>query len=785
MDEEIDVALLEKAYFEAMVEDQVPWAVVFAYYPAEGIIFETIEIRHKQWWRQQKRALTINSQVNLTQAYSLWRDGEEYKARKRVFFVCQMTIFATQLVATNTIFDWWNEANSLRPILFNAELKTWEAFLKVWRPIYDFLVERFIELRNAYRLYESELLTAAVRQTAPRLDLVASQIITLYESTLDLNLCIEQESWKKGATKSFLAKPAITHDLSSYSHVSHDSHCSHCSHDSYCSHNSHGSDLPLLSSPSSSPSFPTSSSSPFASYASFSLPITTLYIRARGLASLERDLAIVTKRHPLFPHLIHLSRTPLLTPVDSVVASECHGLLLDESNGYLPLAFSHHLEYQVFDDGPVHLLPNTPITITRNLDAPLVEMFWYEGQWRLATIETPDSSQSSQSAQLSSSRSSIPDIASIFWKVWSQYEIQIDRLDKTCCYSFWLLHPEARYSVLYERHALVFEGCIRWTEKDGLVDVTLNDSAMEALKMVPNLLEEKTRFGATTDTVLDNLASKEFNGDATTNVWGAQPLGNPLDLEIGGFKISINASRFVRILVPCAFLLRIQEIKKLEGDLLMQELEVLRLLVEQGDEKKPCSPSFDPSSCRPASSSSSSCDSSSASLSASLSASSSISSSASSSTTSPTSFASSSNSSPYTSVIRSSLELAQYLKDEERKMAFKSAWDFPLPQAMATFHLISLPLKSLIDMLDALLIGIEKMSQEEVRQEAAKKREEGHFIFLLKSTSPTPLSASSFLKYANPRRMRKYLANWWTKEHSKAPPRTTTQPSYKGGHTIK
>lgn len=688
VDEEIDVALLEKQYFEDLVSDQVPWAVVFAYYPAEGIVFESIKIEHKKQWRQQKRALTINSQVNLTQAFSLWRDGDEYKARKRVFFVCQMTIFATQLVATNTVFDWWHEANSLRPILFDAELKTWEDFMKVWRPLYDFLVERFIDLRNAYRHYEAEFLTSAISHRSPNLSQVSSLLTKIYESTLDLNLCLLNETWKKGSTKVFIAQPAITH-LQTTGETFNSTNSTELESDAK------GSEI---------------ITSPFPAYAHFGLPLTTLYIRARGLDSLPRDLAINYARHPVFPNLIHLSRTPLLTPVDSVVAAECHGLLLDEDAGYAPIAFSHHLEYQTCDEGPVHLSPHTPISITRNLNAPLIEMFYYQGEWRLTSLETPDASEISKSPSeisaekgnseaSSSAPSQVPQslsYASLFWSVWNDYKIDIHQLDKSCCYAFWLLHPKARLSVLHERQALVFEGCTRWTEENGLTDIPYDDIPLELQKVEKINPENESRFGSSTDAILANLASKQWNGDSTTNVWGAQPLGNPLDLEIGGFKISIKKSRFARVFVPCAFLLRIQEIVKLQGDFLMQELEVLRLLVEQGETN--------------------------------------------------------------------------------------SAWRFPLVEALPTFNLVAPPLQKLLSMLQAYVLKISGMTQGEVRKEADERKAEGHFIFLLKSLNPTPTSASDFLKNANPRRMRKYLANWWTKEHSKAPPRTTTQHSYKGGH---
>lgn len=689
-----------------MLENQVPWAVAFAYYPKVGIIFETLKLQHKKLWRQQKRALTINTNVNLTQAYGLWRDGEEYKARKRVFFVLQMTLFATQLLVRETIFDWWHEPNSLRKILFDPNLDNWIAFERVYRPIYDFIVERYISLRCSFLLFEYELLSSFHNRSPPSHDKILQQIVDIYERKLDLNSKLSPGPYER-ENKSRLKTndpPSPIHRL-------------------------------------------------FPGYFHLGLPLTTLYIRMRGISSLERDMAMNTTRHKIWPNLIHFSRTPTLTPVDSIVAAECHGLIVDELNGYLPVAWSRHAVYRPTDDGPVRFDafdPLTPLVVLPHLDGTLVFLFWYEGEWRLSTVASIDGSEtlcfcssSSQEASSSSTYSCSKDhsIANLFWDTWKKSGAKTEKMERDFCYSFWFLHPLARRYVLYEEPKIVIEGCIRWnSEIDGCIDVEA-----EKLKTIFPYFSlrqnenESGRFGATIADVLDTSANEnDSSGDKSSNAGGSHTEGKEkaakkksasrqatssssgssvkyfgitsmesskngmiglgeeaLELEIGGKELRAGFHRLAPCLyIPCAFMTRVERIRELEGDYQAQELEVLHMLVEQTEREK-------------------------------------------------------------------------------------SAFLFPpLANAHLSFSLVIPPLKSLLAVLDSYIPRIKTMPKEEVRAEAAKLGEIGNFLFFLRSSPPFS-SAALFLKHADRRRTHKYLHAWWTRLHSKAPPRTDKQFSYK------
>lgn len=507
----IDVALCALDYFQRLLEDHVPWAVAFAYYPPCGIVFETKKLEHKHDWRQQKRALTVNCTVNINQAAALWRNKDEYKARKRVFFVLQMTIFATQIVSTGRIYDFWEEANALRPTLFDSSLKTWAAFAAVYKPMYDYYVNRYILLRNAYRFHEVAMLT--MRKEGRSVD-VPGLISVIYQ----------------------YGAPAAPQYVSESNNTDSEEHW---------------------------PALVRTLRPNYAERPGF--PLVCDYIRKHGLASLGRDLSIIVKRHPQWPSLIHLSRTPTLTPHDSIIGRECHGLLLDETT-CSPVAWSHHHVFNIQDDlsivfskqtessiGTKKSVPAsdgdlTQFDVVENIDGVLISLFYWEGAWQTCSVAEPDASE----IHTSSTRP----VSQVFWETWHHSNASVDALDKTKCYSFWLLHPEARNRILHQNvpGKLLLESCLFWGAK-GCVRVPLQDLS----RILPFDVVPKAKFNHPVKAILDDLD----------------------DLPLGGVVLQHRQDPHIRFLVPSNYMKRLDEITRLQVDQLLQEIEMAQFLIEQ------------------------------------------------------------------------------------------------------------------------------------------------------------------------------------------------------------
>jgi len=167
-------------------------------------------------------------------------------------------------------------------------------------------------------------------------------------------------------------------------------------------------------------------------------PLTLAFIRRHGLQALVKELAISVKPDPEFPALLHLSPDPKASPADHPVVSECacsmlieeiepKGGLDDEKDetrrDYRLVAMGHEkIPYLIepftqtidFPSSPTPPLPSSStkeeqqrdITTQRNcflwdkseirifekLDGKMAILYFYAGEWRVASASTPDAS---------------------------------------------------------------------------------------------------------------------------------------------------------------------------------------------------------------------------------------------------------------------------------------------------------------------------------------------------------------------------------------------------------
>lgn len=614
IDDHIDVSICSLEYFQRLLKDHVPWAVAFVYYPPCGIILESVKLEHQLEWRQLKRALTLNCTINLNQAAAFWRHGDEYRSRKRVFFVLQMTIFSTQLVVAKRIVDFWEEPNSLRHTIFDPKLKTsWNDFKAVWRPLYDYYVDRFVALRNAFRFRELEFLSSAMENRIYSHKTIEKLIENVYS---------QGSSSVKLYCSSSTANPLAN-------------------------------EWPTALRACRGPNlYPTNASA-----------LVTRYIREHDVSSLRRDLAIRAERHPQHPNLIQLYRTPGLTPSDSIIGSECNGIILNSSNNaWNVVAFAHHHVFAPEDSSPVLSMDSsssTPLKVYNHIDAPLMMLFWYEKSWLVASSASPNGAEFH-------SRYSVP-YSDLFWQLWNQSGASLDILDKSKCYSFYMLHPMARKRILYVEPKLLLRSVSCWMDT-GLVE--------DPLEQWTPLLPFELLINLNID---NHIQSRQ---DAEKKI------------PLGGLVLQHGEDPWSQIYLTCSYHRRLNAIEEFHEDLASQELEMLFLLVEQAGNV--------------------------------------------------------------------------------------SCFDYPLDSSRPLFEKVNDALTSLLKTLDSFRPRLAAMSQDQLRAEAEKLGDLGHFVYLMKVEGKECSSSAEVLKLGcHTKRIRSYLITWWKNEHSTAPPRINLQNSYK------
>lgn len=146
--DDLDVAIMSLTNFHRMMEDHVPFILPFVFYPPSGIILQTLDFSSfRIQLPKLKKALLVNQDVNLKQARNIWRDGEIYRCKKRVFFVVQMIVLSKQIATCGKIHDFY-EANSYYKQIVSQEWADWNQFSGFFLPLKEKLIDEFKALIN-------------------------------------------------------------------------------------------------------------------------------------------------------------------------------------------------------------------------------------------------------------------------------------------------------------------------------------------------------------------------------------------------------------------------------------------------------------------------------------------------------------------------------------------------------------------------------------------------------------------------------------------------------------
>lgn len=109
------------------------------------------------------------------------------------------------------------------------------------------------------------------------------------------------------------------------------------------------------------------------------------------LANLAEMFAIKARRHVQHPNLVSLKYHQIDSPFSAPIVRECRGIVLDEANGWACVARGFD---KFFNHGEQYASPIdwTTARVQEKLDGSLCALYWYAGEWHVATTGTPDAS---------------------------------------------------------------------------------------------------------------------------------------------------------------------------------------------------------------------------------------------------------------------------------------------------------------------------------------------------------------------------------------------------------
>lgn len=179
--------------------------------------------------------------------------------------------------------------------------------------------------------------------------------------------------------------------------------------------------------------------------------------RLRAGATLEdltREFHLLIKRSVERQNLVLLKYHQIESPMTEPLVQQCRGLILDEANNWEVVARPFD---KFFNLGEPHAAPvdwNTARCLEK-LDGSLMQLYWYDGQWHVASSGTPDASGNVNGSDET--------FADLFWRVWREkgYRLPddiggIEARDQV--FLFELMTPLNRVVVRHDSNRLVLIG---------------------------------------------------------------------------------------------------------------------------------------------------------------------------------------------------------------------------------------------------------------------------------------------------------------------------------------
>jgi hypothetical protein len=144
------------------------------------------------------------------------------------------------------------------------------------------------------------------------------------------------------------------------------------------------------------------------------------YLRNGGtLEDLAAQYAIKATRGKLHPNLVSLKYDQIHSPFAEPLVRECRGVVLDEADNWACVArgFDKFFNY---GEGNASEIDWSTAQVQEKVDGSLCMLYFYDGEWRVATSGTPDASGSVSDGWDGT-------FAGLFWNTWEKqmcYDIE-------------------------------------------------------------------------------------------------------------------------------------------------------------------------------------------------------------------------------------------------------------------------------------------------------------------------------------------------------------------------
>lgn len=172
------------------------------------------------------------------------------------------------------------------------------------------------------------------------------------------------------------------------------------------------------------------------------------FLRKEGVKALEDTYKIKVRTHCRYPNLHQFKYNQIESPMGTAIAQQCRGIILDADNNWEVVCRTFN---KFFNHGENHSVQIDweSARVYEKLDGSLMQLYWYDNQWNVATSGTPDAE-----CQVNLGNITFKDL---FWKTWNDLGYRLpDETDY--CHAFELMTPFNRVVVRHMEPRLVLIG---------------------------------------------------------------------------------------------------------------------------------------------------------------------------------------------------------------------------------------------------------------------------------------------------------------------------------------
>jgi len=159
------------------------------------------------------------------------------------------------------------------------------------------------------------------------------------------------------------------------------------------------------------------------------------------------DVGVYLKRSKEYSNLIMLKYDQIEANWEIPWIHECRGIILDEADNFRVVCYTYPKFFNVGEKwaAPVD---TTQAKVMEKLDGILIQLYYYRGQWRIATSGTPDAMTPVGNHPFS--------FRDLFFQHVTQE--QLKQLDTNCCYALELMSPYNRIVIPYQEVSVALHG---------------------------------------------------------------------------------------------------------------------------------------------------------------------------------------------------------------------------------------------------------------------------------------------------------------------------------------